>query len=47
MTKHKKKLVAGAEFAGLVAGTAASAVAASKALPGQDDTSKSSKKKSD
>ena len=46
MTKHMKKLVAGAAFAGLVAGTAASAVAASKSLTGQDnqDTKTTQKK---
>jgi hypothetical protein len=47
MTKHMKKLVAGAAFAGLVAGTAANAVAASKSYTGQGDDSKSSKKKTE
>ncbi len=45
MTKHMKKLVAGAAFAGLVAGTAASAVAASKSLTDQDQSSGTSSKK--
>ena len=47
MTKNMKKLVAGAAFAGLVAGTAATAVAASKSFTGQDDASKSTKKKTE
>jgi len=48
MTKQMKKLVAGAAFAGLVAGTAASAVAASKSLTGHNSQdTKSSKKKTE
>jgi hypothetical protein len=47
MTKNMKKLVAGAAFAGLVAGTAVSTAAASKSLYGQDDASKSTKKKTE
>jgi hypothetical protein len=45
MTKQMKKLVAGAAFAGLVTGTAVSAVAASKSFSAQDKPAEKSDKK--
>jgi len=44
MTKNMKRLVAGAAFAGMIAGSAITTVAASKSLYGQDATKDTKKK---